>query len=130
MPCTNGGSDCGLLQIRGGLSFAAGATIALMLEQGIEGIPGRPGYLNYFNGETAVNVANGGAFWKGNPFAAARLYNKGYLVDENLTTTNGEGPRMYAHDIAARLFGLNGKVEGCNMSTACPNLGFEARACW
>lgn len=130
-PCTNGGADCGLLQIRGGLSFAAGASIALMLEQGIEGIPGWPGYLNYFNGDTLVNVANGGVFWKGNPFAAARLYNKGYLVDENLTLMNGgESPSTYAHDIAARLFGWNGRVEGCNASKTCPGLGFDARLCW
>jgi hypothetical protein len=116
------------MQLRYGRSFTDVRSIAGMVQDGIEGVNSPtpwPGYLNYLNGETGwIDNAVEGKWWHGHPFAAARIYNAGYIVpppggagavggtvDANLTATTDPGyANMYAHDILARVYGWDGKV--------------------
>lgn len=106
-----------------------------MIEDGIQGVEGTPGFLAYFNGDAGINwdvtpsTVGEDKFWAGNMFAAARVYNKGNIVSEDLTVQSEGGKNTYANDVAARLWGWDGKKGGCEMSKSCPGLGFEGRSC-
>lgn len=121
------------MQIRGGRNFSStdpGTTIHDMIYDGINGLApggficehddvkddGRPGYLDYFNADPTLTswilspgngVPTTETWWKGNPYAAARIYNAGNLtpnIGPDIVKTTG-APNVYAIDIANRLSG-------------------------
>jgi len=123
------------MQHRGSESFDssnAKSSIKSMIEAGVYGTPSVPGYLTYFNGSpTELPWLNTDLF-RGNPYAAAHVYNVGHLYSSDLTSGglgSTSGPNKYAHDILSRLQGWNGWAAGCWKSRKCPNLGFEDRQC-
>ncbi|KAF2440413.1 hypothetical protein P171DRAFT_100427 [Karstenula rhodostoma CBS 690.94] len=126
---------CGLMQHRGSAPFSAynpKISIKNMIEDGIYGTPGVPGFLSYFNCDasapselTWVNTQ----LINGNPYAAAHVYNTGHIDDVNLSTDKGKS-NYYAHDILSRLQGWNGWKGGCEKSRGCDRLGFGKRHCW
>jgi hypothetical protein len=122
------------MQHRGSASFSPShpkTSIKTMIEDGIYGTPGVPGFLSYFNTDasapselTWVNTQ----LINGNPYAAAHVYNTGHIDSENLSTDRGHR-NYYAHDVLSRLQGWNGWRAGCEKSRECAGLGFKERKC-
>lgn len=139
--CTGGSkTDCGLLQHGGSRRFDpanAKASIKGMIEDGIYGTgpsaghpSGCPGFLTYFNGKAEeLSWLASENYWRGNPFAAAHVYNVGSISGEDLTLTPSGKKNFYAHDLLSRLQGWNGWKGGCSKSTQCSKLGFSDREC-
>lgn len=105
------------------------SSIKLMISDGVFGISssrsghlpsGWPGLKHYFNGG-ATDLPWIDAKWSGNPYAAARLYNSGTMdASGNLNVSPwDERTGAYANDVANRLVGWTGEVEGCKKSESC-----------
>lgn len=132
VPCSGPtNQDCGLMQIRGGSTYASSKNITLMVEEGVFGTSHpSPGYLDYFNADPSLSwidfaAAGVGA---GDPYAAAHVYNVGGLSSSDLTQAPGwGGPNAYANDVVSRLMGWSGEQGGCEASLKCEGLG--ARKC-
>ncbi|PSN69981.1 hypothetical protein BS50DRAFT_301781 [Corynespora cassiicola Philippines] len=137
-------SDCGIMQIRGSREFQSNSTkesIRHMIEDGVYGTPrneevgatkGWPGFAHYFDApDDDLKWVNPDDFWRGNPFAAAHIYNAGAITSDNLTEADGgiDKNQYYSNDIASRLSGWNGRRSGCLKSITCSGLGFEGRQC-
>lgn len=106
------------------------ASIKQMIEDGVYGVgaqpsghapSGYPGLLQYFTGADIdwVQLAPG---MRNNPYVAARLYNSGEIDPSGDINISPYDPTTmsYANDVANRLIGWNGKVEGCRVSETCP----------
>jgi hypothetical protein len=109
-------------------SSSAKDSLKTQIADGVYGTSDVPGFLAYFNGDAELTWLNAEQFWRGNPFAAAHLYNVGSITSDDLTESP-EGKNWYAHDILSRLQGWNGWAGGCEKSRECKALGFQERDC-
>jgi len=133
IPCTGGGgSDCGLMQFRGGAVFSKAdpsGSIHQMISNAVFGANGKPGFLQYFAGGATDLSWIDQKYW-GNPYAAAHIYNAGSISSTLLNKQEGDNlnSKSYANDIASRLLGWNGQRPGCLASVQCKGLDLRTAA--
>jgi hypothetical protein len=101
-----------------------------MVEDGVYGVnaqasghapSGWPGLLQYFTGNNLGWVSLPAGMQQ-NPYVAARLYNSGNMDPSGDINVSPYDPTTmsYANDVANRLIGWNGGIEGCRASQSCP----------